>query len=270
MDTGGGRYFPFPVFSAANLAGNAASADLSLLAANHNCASLWCFEHEEPMLGGPLRYGSSWRYRLRHVVSGMYVAVCGSAVDVMLEGYDDDGEGDNASGKGATAPIPTAAPPSIAAVFANESDDSESDDGVHQINGGRSSRSASRSGRTKAGTAAAVVTPSDVDLTPRPAEIRPTSLCLIPPPRTRREREATLFCEEPMYATEAAVVVEQTCLRVKNTLTGMYLITDAGVEGSDGCPRWTGSRRVQTRWWRRTSPTGCRWRRSLWCRSAGG
>jgi hypothetical protein len=265
VDTGRGRFFPFPVFSSSNPEGTVTSGDLSLLDANRSCTTLWCFEHEEPMLGGPLRYGSSWRYRIRHVVSGMYLAVCGSAVDAMLEDYNEE-DSESAKG-GARGGVEEAALLSTSmasstvttASLSADSDNDEKEEGDDVVDndttkkragssetkgsGHASPRSSSAppSDRTKAtakaktsGTAATVMTALDVTATSlKTRPIRETSLCLIPQPRSRKEREATVFCVEPMYATDSVYLIEQTCLSIKNMLTEMYVVTDAGVDGSN-------------------------------------
>lgn len=262
IDTGKGRKFPFPVFTATHAEGISTSENLSLLDANRNCTTLWCFEHEEPMLGGPLRYGSSWRYRIRHVVSGMYLAVCGSAVDAMLDDFDDDGsesaeEGDLTQPAAATAPTTTASSTSTAVVSSSDDgDDDGSDKGDRENEGkahenkkkcdapystrtSRASSSPPPSDRTKSTVAAAkagtVLTRVSAAATAIavPASTRETSLCLIPQPRSRKERESTIFCVEPMYATDSVFLIEQTCISIKNVLTEMYVVTDLGVNGSD-------------------------------------
>ncbi|KPI87904.1 hypothetical protein ABL78_3014 [Leptomonas seymouri] len=222
IDTGRGRFFPFPVFTATKPEHTTASEDLSLLDTNHNCTTLWCFEHEEPMLGGPLRYGSSWRYRIRHVVSGMYLAVCGSAVDAMLE----EDEEDNESAKQATMrnSVRTMSPASTASSTSTTAGADEMADGA---NGPGTSCSTSLSGRIRATAFASALA------TPRPAPTRETSLCLIPQPRTRKELQSTVFFIEPMYATDSAYLIEQTCLSIKNALTEMYVVTDSNVDGSN-------------------------------------
>lgn len=253
LDTGGGRRFPFPVFTAANPEGGAASEDLSLLDANHNCTTLWCFEHEEPMLGGPLRYGSSWRYRVRHVVSGMYLAVCGSAVDAMLADYnDEDNESDEAAAAAAaaalthpTSPTSTASSTLTAAASSGKNAADEAS-GKGEEGDGDDRRSCAQesssppSDRTKTTARAATATAATVMEVSSAAQpdaavppTRETRLCLIPQPRSRKERESTLFCVEPMYATDSVYLIEQTCLSLKNVLTEMYVVTDADVEGSD-------------------------------------
>lgn len=232
IDTGRGRSFPFPVFGSVNASSASSAKELTLSDANHSCTTAWCFEQEDPTEGGPLRFGPAWRYRLRHVVSGLYLAVCGSAVDSMLDDIDEDDEGD-ADG---TPSSGTNGYGDEAILDASSESDAETRERIIL----------SRKARDRQPTASPVMsdqgtrTPS----TPHnagyhdassayPRATRPTSLCLIPEPHSRREMVSTVFTIESMYTTESQFLIEQNCFSLKNVLTGMYVITDASTEGGD-------------------------------------
>ncbi|RNF14387.1 inositol 1,4,5-trisphosphate receptor [Trypanosoma conorhini] len=55
---------------------------------------------------------------------------------------------------------------------------------------------------------------------------RAISLCMIPPPRTQKDLERTLFTITPMFASECGFLIEDECLVLQNVLTGMYVCTE--------------------------------------------
>ncbi|ESS63464.1 hypothetical protein TCDM_08714 [Trypanosoma cruzi Dm28c] len=56
-------------------------------------------------------------------------------------------------------------------------------------------------------------------------QLRAASLCMIPPPRTAKDSQRTLFTLTPMFFTECNFLIENDCLTLQNVLTGMYVCT---------------------------------------------
>ncbi|CAD2220688.1 hypothetical protein AGDE_16018 [Angomonas deanei] len=207
VDTGKGEFLPFPVFaehpkSAAELKQDAMLGDVGT-----HINSLWSFECEDPTCGGPVRLESE-SYRVKHVMTGLYLAVCGSAVDdFILE--EEELESD---GHPATAP-------------GSSSSSSSQEEGDNTNNTGSSGSSSLDSSVSEA-----------IPLScraPKNNDIRETCLCLIPEPRTAHDMRRTLFTVETMFQTEMLWLVEQECFTLRNVLTQMYVCTDSAVEGSN-------------------------------------
>ncbi|SCU66199.1 inositol 1,4,5-trisphosphate receptor [Trypanosoma equiperdum] len=60
--------------------------------------------------------------------------------------------------------------------------------------------------------------------------VRPTTLSMIPPPRTPKDLQRTLFRLSPMFNTDCGYLIENDCLLLQNVATDMYLCTSEGSE----------------------------------------
>ncbi|ORC89216.1 uncharacterized protein TM35_000132200 [Trypanosoma theileri] len=67
---------------------------------------------------------------------------------------------------------------------------------------------------------------SDYSDDTRDKKVRPTTLCMIPPPRSQKDLNRTLFTVSPMFASECNFLIENECLVLQNVLTGMYVCTE--------------------------------------------
>ncbi|EKF26918.1 hypothetical protein MOQ_009372 [Trypanosoma cruzi marinkellei] len=56
-------------------------------------------------------------------------------------------------------------------------------------------------------------------------QLRAAVLCMIPPPRTVKDLQRTLFTLTPTFFTECNFLIENDCLTLQNVLTGMYVCT---------------------------------------------
>lgn len=85
-----GVRLPYPVFAEEETLG--VGDEMTLSEAKCSVSSMWVVEGENPCLAGPVRLRTA-SYRLKHVISGLYLAVAGKAVDAFFDAEDDDSDG---------------------------------------------------------------------------------------------------------------------------------------------------------------------------------
>lgn len=163
--------------------------------------ALWMIECEDPTQGGPVKLGSSC-YRLKHLYTGLYLAVCGSAVQDMFSIDEERSDGRTTE---------------------------ESRSSLHSADAGaRGPSAAGAAAGDPEGLRASLFPPTTF---PQTRWFRPTALCLISEPRCRKDLMRSRFVFESMFPTEASYVFEEESLVLRNALTGMLVGTDQAIFG---------------------------------------
>lgn len=233
IDVGGGELMPFPIFAGPAVDESEETSmserDATLADSSCNITGLWMVEGEDPSHGGPVKIGNT--YRVKHIYTGLYLAVCGSAVDDLYADDDEDlSDGVLASERGVS---------------------SDSDVEGHlegTVGSGSKDAIAAAGTNTPPPQSSPIPNVSFMSSMGMNANVsRETELCLIMEPRSRKDLERTCFTFEYMFANEANYLFEQDSIVLKNTVTGMYVATDSSVPGSNI--------RLQLQWQHRASDT---------------
>lgn len=232
IDAGNGELLPYPTFAVTPIAGeDEDTATESTLADNScNINALWMIEAEDPSHGGPVKIGNT--YRIKHIYTGLYLAVCGSAVDDIFQEEDELSDGHLATegGRSVTSSM-------------NGEDGNEADSPLT----GNQNVAAALAGTKSPGLNNNSMVNTSFVPGALAAAFRETSLCLVMEPRSTKDLERTLFTFEYMFANDASYLFEQDSIVIKNLLTGMFVATDSSVSGPNI--------RLQLQWQHRASDT---------------
>eukprot|EP00796_Vickermania_ingenoplastis_P009853 gene9853-6925_t len=225
IDGGDGQLLPYPTFAVTpSVDDTEIGSEQTLADESCNINALWMIEGEDPTHGGPVKIGNT--YRIKHIYTGLYLAVCGSAVDDIFQDEDDLSDGHLASERS------------------------------HSVSSSMDGHAGEPEGQK------GPVDPKDtLPEAPRLPSVRvntsfragfqetfrETALCLIMEPRSHKDLERTLFTFEYMFASDATYLFEQDSIVLKNLLTGMFVATDGNVAGPNI--------KLQLQWQHRPSDT---------------